>query len=289
MSAPVQADPRDRRIAELEAENAGLRAELARIRRSRSSYAGKRQAGISLGTWQPFADCGPVRDHIQAVMAATGITANAFANVAGVGWNTVGAVLDGTRGTIRTASAEKLTAVTAEIVEASAQDARVDASGTRRRLQALAVRGWSLREVGRRSGADYNILSLVRSGEKTVIAVKTRRAVAAVYDELAAAEAPHGTRPEKTAAGRNRSAAQRLGWLSHWAWDDDTIDVPAALPAEGSRRQGRLKGADLAAEVRELLGFGLSRADAASRLGVTLAAAEKALERDPQARIGEAA
>jgi hypothetical protein len=286
----LQADPRDRRIAELEAENGRLRSELARIRRGRSSYAGRRQAAIESGTWQPFADTGPVRDHIRAVMAATGITANAFANVAGVEWMTVGAVLDGTRPTIRTASAGKLMAVTAETVEASAQDARVDAAGTRRRLQALAVQGWSVREVSRRSGTDNNVLSQVRSGEKTVVAVKTRRAVAAVYDKLAATEPPLGTRPEKTAAGRNRSAAQRMGWLSHWAWDDDTIDDPAAQPAEGHHRPGRrLSGADLAAEVRELLSFGLSRADAADRLGVTLAAAEKALERYPRTEAGEAA
>ena len=117
--------------------------------------------------------------------------------------------------------------------------------------------------------------------------MKTRRAVAAAYEELAGAEPPSGTRPEKTAAGRNRSAAAQMGWLSCWAWDDDTIDDPAASPAEGSRREGRLGGADLAAEVRELLGFGLSRADAADRLGVTLAAAEKALGRYPRAESGE--
>ena len=202
---------------------------------------------------------------------------------------TVGAVLDGTRPTIRTASAEKLMGVTAETVEASAQDARVDAVGTRRRLQALAVQGWSVQEVSRRSGADHNVLSLVRSGEKTVVAVKTRRAVAAVYDQLAATEPPLGTRPQKTAAGRSRSAAQRMGWLSHWAWDDDTIDDPAAQPAEGHHREGRLSGADLAAEVRELISFGLSRADAADRLHVTLAAAEKSLERYPRTEAGEAA
>ena len=138
-------DPRDRRIAELEAENAGLRSELARIRRARSSYAGRREAAIESGAWQPFADAGPVRDHVRAVMAATGITANAFSKLAGVEWLTVGAVLDGTRATIRTVSAEKLTAVTAETVEASAQDARVDAAGTRRRLQALAVRAGACR------------------------------------------------------------------------------------------------------------------------------------------------
>jgi hypothetical protein len=280
--ASGEPDPRDLRIAQLEEQIARLRAELARVRRHRSAYAGRRQSSIALGTWEPFAASGPVRDHIRSVMAETGITANALAKVAGVEWLTVGAVLDGTRDVIRTVSAGKLTAVTAEAVLASADDARVDATGTRRRLQALAVQGWSLREVSRRSGVDHNVLCLVRSGKKDMVALKTRRTVAGVYEAIRTAEPPHGTGGERTAAGRNRSLAQQMGWPSHWAWDDESIDTPDARPAEGWQRpleRRNRPSALLASEASDLSRLGLDRNSAADRLGVTRAALDKALER----------
>jgi hypothetical protein len=288
----VSAGQRDRRIAELEAENKRLRAELARIRRSRSRYTNKRQAAIDSGTWEPFTDPGPARDHMRAVMTVTGITANAYANISGVNCTTVTAVLGGGKSKIRTVSAEKLLAVTADVVAETATDARVDATGTRRRLQALTVQGWGLPEIARRTGANYSNLAMTRAGGKKTVAASTRRAVAAAYEALRTLEPPCGTKGERMAAGRSRALAGREGWAAHWAWDDDSVDDPGARPAEGWRRcpeRKRRDSAGLAADARELFAFGLSRKRAAERLGVTLAALEKALERCPLVEEAEAA
>lgn len=62
------------RIAALVAENAELRAEIARRdtderrRAAQAGYQAKRVAAKARGEWKPYADAGPVRGHIRHVM-----------------------------------------------------------------------------------------------------------------------------------------------------------------------------------------------------------------------------
>lgn len=101
------------------------------------------------------------------------------------------------------------------------------ATGTLRRLQALAVAGWPTRCLGAElANARTRVPKLLRERHVTV---RTARRVAALYDRLWNVDpATHGATPQEIARVKARAAA--LGWAPASAWDDDRIDDPAALP-----------------------------------------------------------
>lgn len=220
--------------------------------------------------------------------SATGISVNAFANIAGVNWGTIGAIMDGSREQVRTSSAKAILAVTTSTVESTATDARVDSTGSIRRLRALAVKGWSLAQVEARFGISYDVLQSVRDGRKPLIAAKTRRRIAAAYSELADKEPPEMTRGEKISARKARAATQP-DWAPPGAWDESFIDDPAAEPRwDWVRRPERRKRrygatAELTEDLQDLMRLGgLSRELAATQLGITDKYAEKLLIRARQ-------
>jgi transcriptional regulator with XRE-family HTH domain len=92
----------------------------------------------------------------------------------------------------------------------------IDATGTRRRLEALHALGWSGADLGARLGVGYSAVNQLR--KQTVIFPRTAERVRAVYDELWATPStgPHATRIKRWAA--------RRGFLPPMAYDDDRID-----------------------------------------------------------------
>lgn len=100
-----------------------------------------------------------------------------------------------------------------------ADSAVIDPTGTVRRIRAMQAMGWPLREIGSRAGGIQasNLGTIVCSGRG--VYAETARRIAAVYDELSMLPGP---------SARSRSMALSRGWLPPLAWDDDTIDDPAA-------------------------------------------------------------
>lgn len=100
----------------------------------------------------------------------------------------------------------------------------VDATGTQRRLRALARMGWSFADIGREIGAGwrcpsrqlYNILAQKR------VHLDTHKQVEAVYERLS-----HRQGPSPVAATR----ARKKGWAPPMAWDaiDDPNDYPKGV------------------------------------------------------------
>lgn len=119
--------------------------------------------------------------------------------------------------------------------------ALIGATGTVRRLQALAVAGWPSRCLGAQLGnARTRVPKLLRERHVTV---RTARRVAALYVRLSTVDpATHGATPEEIARVKARAAA--LGWAPASAWDEDRIDDPAALP-EWTGHCGTTKGVAL--------------------------------------------
>jgi len=103
----------------------------------------------------------------------------------------------------------------------------IGASGTHRRLQALAAAGWPTRCLGTELGAARTrVPALLREHRVTV---RTARRVSALYVRLASVDpATRGARPEEIARAKARAAAAR--WAPASAWDDDSIDDPTATP-----------------------------------------------------------
>lgn len=102
-----------------------------------------------------------------------------------------------------------------------------DATGTRRRLQALGVMGWGWEQLGKRlGGINGNNLGTIARGQKTRLYPETVAKIKAIYDELSMLPPPD-TRGVKMTKTRLR----RLGWVPPLAWDDEMIDDPYALPS----------------------------------------------------------
>lgn len=105
----------------------------------------------------------------------------------------------------------------------------LDATGTRRRLQALMANGWSSDELGARIGYTdgFGIRKLCRN---PFVQRSTADRVKRLYDDLADLPGP---------SGRVRRWAAAQGFLVPLWWDEDTIDDPAYVPAleDGPRQR----------------------------------------------------
>ena len=117
----------------------------------------------------------------------------------------------------------------------------VPAAGTIRRAQALAVAGFPLARTARETGlSPYRMDQLLKAD---TVPVETARAVAAVYARYSSASPGLcGVSHIHARAARDRAAA--AGWAPPAAWDDDTIDDPAAIP-QWTGHCGTTRGAEL--------------------------------------------
>lgn len=191
--------------------------------RAVSRYEQDRQKQITAGTWRPFADAGPVREHL-ADLARQGVGYKRAAALAGVGHTTVASLLFGRRGNppgprVRREVAERLLAVR----PVPAAHAVVDGTGTARRVQALCCLGWTLTAQAARIGWTVQNYTRLTAGVPVIAA--TARLVADLYDRLSATPAPAGA-----SASRARAMATRRRWVPPLAWDDEDLDNPRARP-----------------------------------------------------------
>jgi hypothetical protein len=99
---------------------------------------------------------------------------------------------------------------------------RVPAIGTQRRIEALMTLGWSLNEIMTRAG--YRDSGNWVKYDAVNISVRTAARVTAVYDELWDKAGP---------SQWTRTWARNRGFAPPMAWDDSTIDDPAASPDLG--------------------------------------------------------
>src|SRR6185437_8261489 len=108
--------------------------------------------------------------------------------------------------------------------------ALVDATGTRRRLRALAVAGWHLGLIVSATGVSRSELGAVRRGQFPTVRAATAEAVRRTYKRLSGSTpGDHGWHSKDVVATVNR--ARRAGWVPAGAWGED-IDDPEASPDE---------------------------------------------------------
>jgi hypothetical protein len=184
------------------------------------------------GRWEPYVDAEPARAHVRMLMDY-GYGWKRIAQMAGVGRGTVEKLLYGSqhRGMtpskgIRPETAAKLLAVHPDRERLGGAVA-VDATGTRRRLQALVAAGWPQARLAARLGMlPSNFGVTLSSGQ---VLTSTARAVRALYDELWRQDPrEHGVGARAYSRARNQAAARQ--WAPVGAWDDDQIDDPAGFP-----------------------------------------------------------
>ena len=97
----------------------------------------------------------------------------------------------------------------------------IDATGTRRRIEALRYLGWTGVDIGREIGVTYGCI--YQWGKRPRIYRTSAEKVDAAFRRLSLLPPPTGY-----LADRERRRARRLGFVSALAWDD--LDDPAEQP-----------------------------------------------------------
>lgn len=107
---------------------------------------------------------------------------------------------------------------------------RVDATGTRRRLQALAVVGHGSMVITKHTGglAPHSRLDAIRAGARAQVTAQLAQAVANVYPSLL-------TEPPDPKSHGVSKAAIRRGWVGPQAWDRLDMDNPNTYPHQHER------------------------------------------------------
>lgn len=111
------------------------------------------------------------------------------------------------------------------------QSAYVDITGSRRRTEALATLGWSMRYLSRRLGFHPDRLSVMLT-EQGSLSRRNARRIGELFEELCMLFPPETTTGERVSASRTRALARRRGYAPALAWDD--IDDPDEEPKLGA-------------------------------------------------------
>ena len=135
-----------------------------------------------------------------------------------------------TRSRVRPATLARILAVNPQ--RDNRRDAYIDATGSRRRLQALAVNGWPTRNLAKQLGHKHaTTVQDIAAGKTPTIRLRSMDAIRDLYERLWDQSGP---------SPRTAAIAKAKGWLPALAWDDDLIDKPEH-EAEDVRRPVRSK------------------------------------------------
>ncbi|MFD5899093.1 hypothetical protein [Streptomyces sp. NPDC060366] len=201
------------------------------LRLASARWQARRRRLIKLGQWEPFVDSEPVREHLKQINAS-GMSYWAIAKRLGLAQeSSLQHLMWGRDGY---GPSKLIRAETAELVmgfwpalEDFPDAARIDSTGTRRRVEALAVRGWPRHMMAKKAGMGEQAFR--KACNKDRVPARMARAVVAVYDAWWNQDPlEHGV--PLNSVTRVRGDAKRCGFHSALAWDDDTIDDPAARP-----------------------------------------------------------
>ena len=175
----------------------------------------------------------PVVRHVRS-LRETGATLREIADAADVSLPSLSGVLHHKGKTAILASlAEKILSTTSPLKqppERLPEAAVVSAVGSRRRIQALTVIGWSQGEIAELAGMSIRTVWELSTRDREGVLVRYHLAVSRVYDALWDKEPPAVTVGQRTAIKKRRKAAGARGWAPPMAWDDADLDDPDATP-----------------------------------------------------------
>lgn len=257
-------------------------------RNANRDYKAKRTRDQAYGRPARLVDATPAREHLQSLMAA-GMGLKRVCEVAGLPHGSVSAIVYGklsrtpgeARGPRRRISRTLSDALLTVRLDLAA-GAKVDGTGTTRRIQALVAVGWSLSKIAAELGVLPSNFTKVAHGRRDVTA-GTRKAVAALYDRWNLTP-PLATKYDLIAYRRSLAYAKARGWLPPLALDDDRIDdprwTPDSLSTDGPGNR-RLHPED----VEFLLDAGCTRAEILSRLSIAPSSLQTLLTRHGRADL----
>lgn len=201
---------------------------------------------IAYGRWQPYIDAEPARRHAQALLAA-GVPRRTLAALPGVSRGSLDALLYGRPAqgkapskTIRPDHARAILAIPLARLPEGGRT-KTDATGTRRRIQALIAAGWPVAQLARLIGAKPSNFRVTITGPSPYVTHSTAVAVRSLYRQLCGRD-PLTSGVQRRYVNEARAWARRQNWAPVGAWADDEIDDPNATPNR-SRRLGTPRNA----------------------------------------------
>ena len=195
-------------------------------RRRRKLYA----AGLR-PVLPPMVPAVRVAEHI-ASLVESGLTHHDIAQRAGLSYLSVRRHAYRREGRCRWESVERILAIPARGAASAA--GYVDATGSRRRLRALAVLGWPLGVVAQRMGLSRDTLTDLRMGRLSRVRVHTAEVIARWY-RIMVVEPPSAR--VRSRVSQARTGALARGWVGPMAWSAASIDDPAAVPETDGKRE----------------------------------------------------
>jgi len=244
----------------------GCRCQTCKVSQSRHQkrYRLDRQRGV-----QRLVDAQPLRDHVDALTAAG---MSQWDITIAAGWKSRNALADAyRRERVTPATLARVLAVTAPPV--TRRNGYVDATGSRRRLQALAVMGYSTRRIAEMLGnLDPQTYQYIQSGRTRSVRRRTAESISELYERIW---------DERGPSKRTSALALRKGWAPPLAWDDDDIDNPDARPqGQGWAPRSQSQREALLEDYHDTWDYhGGDIEIAASRLGMRPESLERALHR----------
>lgn len=247
------------------AYNQGCRCDGCRLagRRYRKGLRLDHERGIYRTT-----DAAQVRVHLQRLLAL-GWTQEQIGLAAGISQASVSSILT-RQSKVGMASARAIFDIHLRRCPVT-PDGWTDATGSRRRLQALAVIGYSPYALAPTLNLAVGWLYEIIAGKPAHISGRDALRIAALYRRLLRLPAPVGHGPDRT-----RRRAARLGWHGPTAWDQ--IDDPMCEPEDDPAAPGIPSQVD-DERIRQLTTEGLSAQQIAERLGCTPRTVQRARAR----------
>ncbi len=200
---------------------------------TRANTATKREyrTAVAYGRREGLVKAEPVRQHL-ADLRAAGFSLQSIADASGLALSSIGALVYGVPARelpptthVRVDTADRLLAVD-PATAALPGGARIPATGSRRRLQALACLGWGTSALTTRTALTQRSLNrLLINSDVDTVTLDTAHAVATLYARLRLAPPPRRTQLQRNAARRSAARAQAAGWRPPHAWHDIDIDI----------------------------------------------------------------
>lgn len=226
----------------------------------------------------------PVRTHVYALKAA-GLGKRTIAQLSGVSATALDKLLRGygrdgawkpPSRRMTKAVADALLAVPLPALGDYASGARVDATGTRRRLQALTALGWSVKRLCGEHDLDRQALDHALGGAQLTTA-RTAQTVAAAYQRIGDRPPTMRSPADAGAVTRAKNKAALSGWTPPAMWDPEVLDDPEA--PEPTTAVVDLRGPVDLEEFCHLVRGGEHPERAAARLGVRVTSVATAARR----------
>ncbi|WP_214317080.1 hypothetical protein [Nonomuraea sediminis] len=201
------------------------------VAEARRRYGQARYQQMKAGTWRGLVDADEARQHVLALHRIWLVSYDAIGDLAGVYGTNVQHIAEGTPSRQlpppRRITARISDALLTVSVDDLPDNCMVNAVGSMRRLRALAVAGWSVRQVSDRAGAAWVGLKILRRGERTTVLLRTARLIRETYEELIQLNPYEHMRASAVSSCRKEAVTNE--WFPAEAWAD-AIDDPEAKP-----------------------------------------------------------